>query len=82
MVTIVHKPENFSTGKEIYAVISVDKSGKQGIVGAPLPLVSLQKEILKLFIEQINELKEHTNQELRIVKFSNPDIIYSTVTIN
>ncbi len=77
MTTIIHKPENFSTGQEIYAVVSVDENGKQGIVGNPFPFVSLQKEIVEVFREQIKELEQHTKQELRIVKFSNPEMLFS-----
>ena len=78
MTTIIHKQKNFSSGKELYITMSVDKDGQQGIVGNPMPLVSLQKEVTALFLEEIKDLKEHTNQEIRIVKFSNPEILYST----
>lgn len=84
MTTTIHKPENFSTGKEIYAVMSVDKNGKQGIVGftegdsPEFVLVSLQEGIIHKFKHIIQVLrKDYPEGEIRIVKFSNPEVLYS-----
>lgn len=80
---VIEQTHNYSDGKEIFVAISVDDKGNQGILGMleagsyEMALVSLQEGIIPKFKKAIEHLEQYTDYELRIVRFSNPEIIYS-----
>lgn len=79
MATIIHDEENIQQIKEIYAILSIDENGNEGICGGgenfPLPLVTGKKEFCPVFIKIAQEISHLTKKKLKLVKFYSKEIL-------
>lgn len=78
MVTMIHNPVNEKPITELYAYISIDKDGNEGICGAPLgvngttmPLVFGYERVALKFMPIVEELAENCpHMQFKLVKFT------------
>jgi len=74
-VTSYHIPKNTQKADEIYAVLSRDNDGNEGIAAAitslgAMPMVFHHKEILDKLMPIIKKTAKETNRKLHIVKYT------------
>ena len=83
MNTIVHNPANEQGIQELYAYISVDKDGNEGLCAAPLapgletaPLVFGYERVALMFLPVAEKMaKLVKDKQIRLVKFTNREVI-------
>jgi hypothetical protein len=80
MTTFIHNPGNENQINEIYAVLSVDKDGNEGIFAQEIdkkmyPLVSSKKEILERVFKFSAESAKICGMKVRLVRFSNREVV-------
>jgi hypothetical protein len=82
MVTVIHAPKNEMPRIDcIWAFLSVDEGdGNEGVVAAPLggalmPLIAADPKRLESIIPVAEEIARVTGRVIRLVKFSNREVI-------
>lgn len=75
----IHDPKNTQEITELYAVLSVDEAGKEGICaigeGFPVPLVFGYLSNLEKIREAAKSLRKKTKKQIVIAKFTHKEII-------
>ena len=80
MKNVYLKPKNETPINELYAVLSVDNDGCEGIVSAitpmgAMPMVFSNKRMLDITKEKMKEISSDAGVKLRICKFTTKEII-------
>jgi len=81
-VTVIHNPENHLPRIDcIWMVLSVDDRGSEGVVATPaegvgsMPLVVADPKLVPMIEKIARNLARFTGKEMRLVKFSNREVI-------
>lgn len=81
MQAIIHDPCNKETIDNLYAFISVDENGNEGILGASLPpgqvlpLVFSDMSLSDKMRDIAKGIAVHTDKTIKLVKFSNKEYV-------
>lgn len=79
-MTQVHDPKNTEKIDTLWAVLSVDDTGNEGMVAANIagtwfPIVWCYEKNTEKMLKFAAEVKANTNKKLRLVKFSSKEVI-------
>ncbi len=83
MKTVLHNPGNEQPIEELYAYISVDQNGNEGLCAAPLldsepttPLVFGYERVALKFLPVVEAIQKLApDMKIRLVKFTNREVI-------
>lgn len=81
---IVHNPENtLRQIDELYVFVSIDKGGREGLCGAPIPghpgtmpLVTTDKGLVdRVMMPIAREMGKITDKKVRLIKLTNREVV-------
>jgi hypothetical protein len=78
----IENPENQIVYKELYAWVSVDDQGKEGILAFRtsesdngLTLVDSSLSVMKHFEDWVQSISDNTGRKMRLKRFKYPDVV-------